>query len=151
MINTSYNVMSHKESMDVSPLISTALDYLNENYANHDQALNLLADRLNVSPNYLCLKFKEETGIMIGTLVSYPLCLLGDLEKYRDFVGRGCPAQSGHLLNIGATGETHACVHEEKNYGNVFHDGISACYDNMGEWHSGEYIYDGCKECDYLD
>lgn len=63
LINISYKVMSHKERMDVSPLISAALDYLNDNYANHDQALNLLADKLNVSPNYLCLKFKEETGI----------------------------------------------------------------------------------------
>lgn len=63
LINTAYKVMSHKERMDVSPLISAALEYLNENYANHDQALNLLADKLNVSPNYLCLKFKEETGI----------------------------------------------------------------------------------------
>lgn len=63
MINASYKIMSHKERRDVSPLINAALDYLNENYADHDQALNLLADRLNVSPNYLCLKFKEETGI----------------------------------------------------------------------------------------
>lgn len=85
MINMSYKVMSHKERLDVSPLINTALDYLNENYANHDQALNLLADRLNVSPNYLCLKFKEETGInytkyLNSLRVKHAKELLGDIR-----------------------------------------------------------------------
>ena len=85
MINMSYKVMSRKERLDVSPLISAALDYLNENYANHDQALNLLADRLNVSPNYLCLKFKEETGInytkyLNSLRVKHAKELLGDVR-----------------------------------------------------------------------
>ena len=98
MINMSYKVMSHKERMDVSPLINAALDYLNENYANHDQALNLLADRLNVSPNYLCLKFKEETGInytkyLNSLRVKHAKELLGDIRlkvyMVSDMVGCG--------------------------------------------------------------
>lgn len=97
------------------------------------------------------LKAKAETGIMIGTLVSYPLCLLGDLEKFRDFVGRGCPAQSGHLINIGANGETHACAHEGRDYGNVFNEGILSSYRNMKQWHDGSYIHSECMSCDYSD
>lgn len=93
---------------------------------------------------------KRDTGIMIGTLVSYPLCMLSDLERYRDFVGRGCPGQSGHLVSINANGDTHACAHEEKQYGNVFRDGLLSSYQNMSDWHGGKYHYDGCKECDYL-
>ena len=45
--------------------------------------------------------------------------MLGDLEKYQDFVGRGCPTQQGHRFNINSNGETHGCVMEDKNYGNV--------------------------------
>ena len=47
---------------------------------------------------------KEDFGIGIGSLVSYPLCLLGDLNKYRDFVGRGCPAKSGIRMSVNADG-----------------------------------------------
>ena len=37
------------------------------------------------------LKVKKDFGIQIGSLISYPLCFLGDLNRYSDFVGRGCP------------------------------------------------------------
>lgn len=97
------------------------------------------------------VKVKEDTGIMIGTLVSYPLCLLSDLEKYRDFVGRGCPAQQGHRMSINANGEAHACVHEEKGYGNVFDIGIQKAYQNMIHWHNCTYRFKGCEGCEYIE
>jgi radical SAM protein with 4Fe4S-binding SPASM domain len=97
------------------------------------------------------VRVKEETGIMVGTLVSYPLCLLGDLERYRDFVGRGCPAQSGHVMGINASGETHACVHQEEGYGNIFEIGIFKAYENMRPWHNQSYRYKGCEGCDYIE
>lgn len=97
------------------------------------------------------VRIKEDTGIMIGTLVSYPLCLLGDLERYKDFVGRGCPAQKGHVIGINANGDTHACVHESQSYGNVFDIGIYKAYKNMLNWHDGSYMYKGCEGCNYID
>lgn len=97
------------------------------------------------------VRVKDDTGIMIGTLVSYPLCLLGDLERYKDFVGRGCPAQNGHLLSLNADGHAHACSHEMENYGNVFDVGLIKAYENTQKWHDGSYIFDGCKTCDYVE
>lgn len=96
------------------------------------------------------VRVKEDTGIMIGTLVSYPLCILRDLERYADFVGRGCPAQSGHVMSVNANGQTHACVHEEQGYGNIFEIGIREAYRNMIGWHDTSYYYPGCKGCDYI-
>ena len=55
------------------------------------------------------IKAKNDFGIMIGSLVSYPLCFLQDLEKYKDFVGR-MPGQSGHIGSINADGNVHACT-----------------------------------------
>ncbi|HAY20586.1 MAG TPA: radical SAM protein, partial [Desulfobacterales bacterium] len=95
------------------------------------------------------VRAKEDTGIMIGTLVSYPLCLLEDLEKFRDFVGRGCPAQSGHSINISVNGETHACVHQQEGYGNIFEIGIPEAYKKMRPWHTGEYRNPECEGCEY--
>ena len=99
------------------------------------------------------IRARDDFGIMIGTLVSYPLCFLGDLDKYGDFVGRGCPAQSGNVMAINATGETHACVHEEQGYGNVFEKSIQEVFQSEGmrEWHDGGYHFGGCEGCDYID
>ena len=98
------------------------------------------------------IRLKKETGIMIGTLVNYPVCFLGDLEKYKDFFGRGCPSQRGHRVNINATGDLHTCVHEETDYGNILEDDLSEVYQTkMRTWHDKEkMIYEGCKGCDYI-
>ena len=98
------------------------------------------------------LKAKKDFGIMIGSLVSYPLCFLGDLKKYSDFVGRGCPGQSGHVMSINSTGDTHSCAHEAVGYGNVFEKSISEIYQNpdMAKWRT-DYHYEGCAGCDYID
>ncbi len=98
------------------------------------------------------IKARDDFGLMIGSLVSYPICFLGDLEKYKDFVGRGCPSQRGHRLNINATGDLHVCVHEEKEYGNMFESSISDIYQTkMRHWQEKEkMIYEGCKGCEYI-
>lgn len=98
------------------------------------------------------VRARDELGIMVGTLVSYPLCFLSDLEKYKDFVGRGCPAQSGHVMSLNASGDAHACAHEATSYGNVFETPIQEIYNNpeLKKWHQA-YHYEGCAGCDYLD
>ncbi len=97
------------------------------------------------------VRARDDFGIAIGTLISYPLCLLGDLEKYKDFVGRGCPAQRGNRMVINATGATHACTHEEYSYGDVFEIGIAQAFQNMSDWHDGTYLFEDCKECRYVN
>ncbi len=98
------------------------------------------------------IRVKNEFGIRIGSLVSYPLCFLEDLEKYKDFVGRGCPSQSGHRMSINANGDLHVCVHEEENYGNILKSSIHEVYqNNMRKWHNGQMVYKGCEGCEYID
>ena len=96
------------------------------------------------------IRARDDFGIMIGSLVSYPLCFLEDLEKYSDFVGRGCPAQSGHRMSINATGDIHACVHEEESYGNIHEDSVTDIFDeDMKKWRDGSLHYSGCGDCPY--
>lgn len=97
------------------------------------------------------IRAKEDFGIGIGSLVSYPLCLLGDLNKYRDFVGRGCPAKSGIRMSVNADGTAHACTHEKEGYGNILKEGIKEVFSRMDQWHDGSYLFEGCKDCDYID
>ena len=96
------------------------------------------------------LRVKEDFGIMIGSLVSYPLCFLEDLEKYEDFVGRGCPAQSGHRMSLNANGDIHACVHEEESYGNIFNTSVREVFNGeIRRWRDGSMRYEGCDGCTY--
>jgi radical SAM protein with 4Fe4S-binding SPASM domain len=98
------------------------------------------------------LQAKEDSGMMIGTLVSYPLCFLGDLRKYEDFVGRGCPSQSGNRMSINPDGEAHVCVHEDESYGNIFETPIQEIFQKRArKWHDGSFHYSGCTGCEYLD
>ena len=98
------------------------------------------------------LQAKADFGIQVGSLVSYPLCFLGDLEKYADFVGRGCPSQSGHRMSINATGDIHACVHEDEGYGNVFESPLAEVYQTrMRKWHDQRFYYEGCRGCEYIE
>lgn len=97
------------------------------------------------------LKLKHEFGMNVGTLINYPLCMIGDLEKYQDFVGRGCPTQQGHRFNINSNGETHGCVMEDKNYGNVYEVGLKEAYGKTISWRNESYLYEGCKGCHYID
>ena len=97
------------------------------------------------------LRLKKEFGMNVGTLINYPLCMIGDLEKYQDFVGRGCPTQQGHRFNINSNGETHGCVMEDKNYGNVYEVGLKNAYEKTKSWRNDSYLYEGCKGCHYVD
>jgi len=97
------------------------------------------------------LRLREDTGMLVGTLISYPLCLLGDLEKYADFVGRGCPTQSGHRFSVSANGATHGCVMEDKDYGDIFEVGLREVYARTRPWQDESYLYEGCLECEYID
>ena len=97
------------------------------------------------------LRLKEDFGMNVGTLINYPLCMIGDLEKYQDFVGRGCPTQQGHRFNINSNGETHGCVMEDKNYGNVYEVGLKESYSKTMSWRDESYLFEGCKGCHYID
>jgi len=99
------------------------------------------------------LEVKKETGIMLGTLVNFPVCFLGDLEKYKDFFGRGCPSQRGDRINVNSTGVMHTCVHEETEYGNILKDDLKDVYKNkMNKWHDKkQMVYEGCTGCSYID
>jgi radical SAM protein with 4Fe4S-binding SPASM domain len=95
------------------------------------------------------IRVKQDTGINIGSLIQYPVCFLEDVVKYKDYVGRGCSA-GRKLLTVNANGETHACVHEMRSYGNVFKDGLANCWGSMNFWRNDSLIPSMCMECPWL-
>jgi len=95
------------------------------------------------------IKAKKEIGITIGSLIQYPVCFLKDVEKYADFVGRGCPAGK-KMVCINADGGTHGCFHEEKSYGNVLEIGLEGVWKNLEMWRDNSLIPEVCQHCIWL-
>lgn len=52
-----------KRGNEKSKLITACLDIIDKEYCSQDFNLTALAARLNVTPNYLSIKFKEELGV----------------------------------------------------------------------------------------
>ncbi|MCF8405695.1 MAG: radical SAM protein [Bacteroidales bacterium] len=96
------------------------------------------------------VRVRNETGINIYSLYQYPLCLIKDLEKYKEFVGRGCPAGK-KLININVDGEMHACNHEVNSYGNIFTTDVKSAWDKMEKWRDMSLIPEDCKNCKWYE
>jgi len=92
------------------------------------------------------LRLKKDLGMEVGTCRTVPQCFFDNLEDYDDFLNRGCAAGKKHL-GININGETHACVHELKSYGNIYDIGLKKCWENMAIWRTNEYIPEECQSC----
>jgi len=128
----------------VVPHLSEGLDDQKE-FLIHQKEARYIIDEL--------MKAREDFPIQVGTLVPYPFCFVvkgRDLQRYRDFYSHGCPA-GNKMISLNANGNAHACVHEEKNYGNILEIGIKGVWERMKEWRSGTFFPDDCKVCPLFD
>ena len=95
------------------------------------------------------LYLKKEMGIYVNSLTPLPLCVLKDVDKYQSLVTTSCCAGIA-ICTIGADGNVQACAHDTKNYGNIFQEGLSKCWERMVDWRKAEHLNAECKECDYI-
>jgi len=123
------------------PCTSAGPDLERELQLNPDEQKRFVLDE--------AIRVKADTGINIGSLIQYPVCFLQDVVKYRDFVGRGCPA-GRKMLCVHANGDTEACFHENCGYGNVFRDGIKTCWEQARMWRDNRLLPSICQTCAWL-
>ena len=86
----------------------------------------------------------------VGTLINYPLCMIGDLRNIK-ILWAEVVLLNKDEFNINSNGETHGCVMEDKNYGNVYEVGLKNAYEKTKSWRNDSYLYEGCKGCHYVD
>ena len=128
----------------VVPHISKSIDQQKEFLISRKEA-NYILDEL--------IKVEDDFGLQVGTLIPFPYCLMdknGHLRKYANFYSHGCPA-GNKMISLNANGNAHACVHEDKSYGNIFEIGIRGVWERMKEWRSGEIFPEPCKSCPVFD
>ncbi|MEE9543613.1 MAG: radical SAM protein [Thermodesulfobacteriota bacterium] len=96
------------------------------------------------------MRLKKEFGMQVGTCRTIPQCFFDELDAYDEFLGRGCSAGKKHFA-LGIDGDSHACVHESKDYGNIHEVGIKGIWKNMAVWRTLDYIPQGCQDCHLFD
>jgi radical SAM protein with 4Fe4S-binding SPASM domain len=96
------------------------------------------------------IRLREEFGLKVDSLTTYPTCLLKDMSRYGQFLSkRNCSAgKTG--CTIGADGQLRPCGHSDMVYGNTIEEPILQIWPRLREWRDGSLLPKECKECKYV-
>ena len=96
------------------------------------------------------IRLREELGLKVDSLTTYPVCLLKDMSRYGQFLSkRNCSAgKTG--CTIGADGQLRPCGHSDNTYGNTIEESILQIWPRLKEWRDGSQLPKECKECKYV-
>ena len=145
-LNDIYGTAKLAHTLGVNKFHTTRL--VPPEYASSESEFNLTEEDFRYVLDEL-VKVNKTFGMEVGTLVPYPYCFLNN-RKYSKIYSHGCPAGT-KMMVINANGDTHACNHEKRSYGNIFNLGLAKCWENMKEWRNGNLLPDECKKCPVLD
>ncbi|MDP3900402.1 MAG: radical SAM protein [bacterium] len=106
-------------------------------------------NQIKNSLDYL-IALRDEFGMRVDILESYPLCFFRDCEKYSHFARRNCTAA---VLNctVSPNGDIRPCSHADMTYGNILKEGLIYCWKSMQEWRDGSLLNKICQNCEYLN
>ena len=96
------------------------------------------------------IRLREEFGLKVDSLTTYPICLLKDMSRYGQFLSkRNCSAgKTG--CTIGADGQVRPCGHSDNTYGNAIEESMLQIWPRLNEWRDGSLLPQECKECKYV-
>ena len=123
----------------VSPSLS-----MREHFSNLDVSQKTVRESLEI-----LVRLREEFGLKVDILRCYPMCLIGDISRYKWFARRNCGAGVA-TVTVGADGSLRPCSHSDNVYGNVLEEGLQPGWKRMGEWRDGSLIPNRCWECAFL-
>ncbi len=107
-------------------------------------------DRTDVNKIVDFLKaIKDKYGIRVTSLCSLPFCLIDDTKAVGLFSTKCAAGIIGCCINAISGGIT-PCAHNNA-YGNIYIDGLSAAWERMVAWRTGEFISKECKKCKMLN
>lgn len=96
------------------------------------------------------LILEREKGMYVDSLISYPLCALGDWGHYQKFIERKCAAGVATCV-ISAEGDVRPCTVADETYGNLFNETLGDIWKSMTDWRDGSRIPREClSECEYF-
>lgn len=130
------------EYVSISTVIPPIYDPMNTEYYLEDCDIIKIANTL--------IEIKNKLNIDIGSVTPLPLCILKDTNKYMPVLDTTCMAGISKCSIEIDSGRVFACAHEENDYGNIYEEGLAACWDKMRSWGDGKYLNSECYECKWL-
>ncbi|MCG2685874.1 radical SAM protein, partial [Candidatus Parcubacteria bacterium] len=97
----------------------------------------------------ILLRLEAEYGYNVSVCECHPLCLLGDVARFRKLSRRGCHAGVSTAV-VGSDGSIRPCSHVSEVYGNILAGSFLEAWRKMGEWRDGSLLPPTCKECQYF-
>ncbi|PIR43431.1 hypothetical protein COV24_02730 [candidate division WWE3 bacterium CG10_big_fil_rev_8_21_14_0_10_32_10] len=97
----------------------------------------------------ILLQLELDFGYNVSVCECHPLCLIGDVKRFRHISRRGCNAGISTLA-IGSKGEVRPCTHVGNSYGNILVEGLHASWLRMIEWRDGSLVPETCSLCKYF-
>ncbi|MDO8621109.1 MAG: radical SAM protein [Candidatus Levybacteria bacterium] len=89
-------------------------------------------------------------GINVDTLMAYPLCALGDVDRFKKFAQHSCGAGIT-TCTIGSRGDVRPCSFSDETYGNIFSDSLPQIWKGMKDWRDGSRLPKNCVDnCKYF-
>jgi len=97
----------------------------------------------------ILLRLENEFGYNVSVCECHPLCLIGDVARFKNLSRRGCNAGVSTVA-IGADGGIRPCSHVSEVYGNILTDSFPESWGRMGRWRDGSLLPTACKSCSYF-
>lgn len=95
------------------------------------------------------LRLKEDFGLNVDILESYPYCFLKDIGKYEYFARRSCTAGTFNC-SISPTGWVRPCSHADMHYGSLLETSLEKAWGRMKAWRDGSLLHPICHECPHI-
>lgn len=96
------------------------------------------------------IRLKDEVGLNVDSLTTYPTCLLKDMSRYGQFISRRNCSAGKTGCTIGADGQVRPCGHSDHIYGNSINEPLVEIWPRLTEWRDGSLLPTECKECKYV-
>ncbi len=96
------------------------------------------------------IRLRDDLGLDVDSLTTYPTCLLKDMSRYGQFVSRRSCSAGKTGCTIGADGQVRPCGHSDNTYGNSIVEPLLEIWPRLREWRDGSLLPTECKECKHV-
>jgi radical SAM protein with 4Fe4S-binding SPASM domain len=96
------------------------------------------------------IELRDEFGLKVDSLTTYPVCLLKDMSRYGQFLSKRSCSAGKTGCTIGSDGQVRPCGHSDDVYGNAIEESLLQIWPRLKSWRDGSLLPQECKECKYV-